>query len=64
MSEIGYTWHDGGAGVDMFDEEPIPAGHLLLAYRQVVLTPHNADQTPEGMELRNAGVVRYARINS
>jgi D-3-phosphoglycerate dehydrogenase len=23
----------------------------------VVLTPHNADQTPEGMELLNAGVV-------
>jgi D-3-phosphoglycerate dehydrogenase len=57
MSEIGYTWHDGGAGVDVFDEEPIPAGHPLLACRQVVLTPHNADQTPEGMELLNAGVV-------
>jgi phosphoglycerate dehydrogenase-like enzyme len=23
----------------------------------VVLTPHNADQTPEGMDLLNAGVV-------
>jgi D-3-phosphoglycerate dehydrogenase len=49
--------HLGGAGVDVFDEEPIPAGHPLLACHQVVLTPHNADQTPEGMELLNAGVV-------
>jgi phosphoglycerate dehydrogenase-like enzyme len=49
--------HLGGAGLDVFDEEPLPAGHPLLACRQVVLTPHNADQTPEGMELLNAGVV-------
>jgi D-3-phosphoglycerate dehydrogenase len=47
----------GGAGIDVFDDEPIPAGHPLLACQQVVLTPHNADQTPEGMELLNAGVV-------
>jgi D-3-phosphoglycerate dehydrogenase len=49
--------HLGGAGIDVFDDEPIPAGHPLLACEQVVLTPHNADQTPEGMELLNAGVV-------
>jgi phosphoglycerate dehydrogenase-like enzyme len=49
--------HLGGAGIDVFDDEPIPAGHPLLACQQVVLTPHNADQTPEGMELLNAGVV-------
>jgi D-3-phosphoglycerate dehydrogenase len=47
----------GGAGIDVFDDEPIPLGHPLLACQQVVLTPHNADQTPEGMELLNAGVV-------
>jgi D-3-phosphoglycerate dehydrogenase len=47
----------GGAGIDVFDAEPIPADHPLLACQQVVLTPHNADQTPEGMELLNAGVV-------
>jgi D-3-phosphoglycerate dehydrogenase len=49
--------HLGGAGIDVFDDEPVPAGHPLLACQQVVLTPHNADQTPEGMELLNAGVV-------
>ena len=47
----------GGAGIDVFDAEPIPADHPLLACQQVVLTPHNADQTTEGMELLNAGVV-------
>jgi D-3-phosphoglycerate dehydrogenase len=49
--------HLGGAGIDVFDDEPIPAGHPLLACQQVVLTPHNADQTPEGWDLLNGGVV-------
>ena len=47
----------GGAALDVFDTEPLPAGHPLLACEQVVLTAHNADQTSEGMELLNAGVV-------
>ena len=47
----------GGAGIDVFATEPIPADHPLLSCEQVVLTPHNADQTPEGMELLNGGVV-------
>ena len=41
----------GGAALDVFDTEPLPAGHPLLGCEQVVLTAHNADQTPEGMEL-------------
>jgi D-3-phosphoglycerate dehydrogenase len=49
--------HLSGAGIDVFDVEPVPADHPLLACQHVVLTPHNADQTPEGMELLNAGVV-------
>ncbi|MGE0608333.1 MAG: NAD(P)-dependent oxidoreductase [Pirellulales bacterium] len=47
----------GGAGIDVFDNEPLPADHPLLACDQVVLTPHNADQTPEGVERLNAGVI-------
>jgi D-3-phosphoglycerate dehydrogenase len=47
----------GGAGLDVFDTEPLPPDHPLLACEQVVLTPHNADQTPEGMEALNSGVV-------
>ena len=49
--------HLGGAGIDVFDQEPLPAGHALLSCEQVVLTPHSADQTPEGVELLNAGAV-------
>src|SRR5262249_33964253 len=47
----------GGAGIDVFDVEPVPRDHPLVGCAQVVLTPHNADETPEGMEMLNAGVV-------
>jgi D-3-phosphoglycerate dehydrogenase len=49
--------HLTGAGLDVFDQEPPPADHPLLRCEHVVLTPHNADQTPEGMDMLNAGVV-------
>lgn len=49
--------HLGGAGIDVFEVEPVPPDHPLLRCEQVVLTPHNADQTPEGMDMLNAGVV-------
>lgn len=52
--------HDGnlaGAALDVFDQEPIPPNHPILACDQVVLTPHIADQTPEGVELLNEGAV-------
>ena len=46
-----------GAALDVYDVEPLPPDHPILTCRQVVLTPHMADQTPEGMELLNEGVV-------
>lgn len=49
--------HLGGAGIDVFDAEPIPPDHPLLSCEQVVLTPHVADQNPEGMEILNRGAV-------
>tara|TARA_B100000315_G_scaffold63926_1_gene58091 strand:- start:2305 stop:3276 length:972 start_codon:yes stop_codon:yes gene_type:complete len=49
--------HLGGAAIDTFDQEPIPADHPLLSCEQVVLTPHIADQTPEGVEALNEGAV-------
>ena len=49
--------HLGGAGIDVFDVEPIPADYPLLNCEQVVLTPHVADQNPEGFEILNRGAV-------
>jgi D-3-phosphoglycerate dehydrogenase len=49
--------HLGGAGLDVFDEEPLPPNHPLLSCDHVVLTPHNADQTSEGMDILNGGAV-------
>jgi phosphoglycerate dehydrogenase-like enzyme len=36
-----------GAGLDVFHDEPIKPGDPLLALPSVVLSPHNAGQTPE-----------------
>jgi phosphoglycerate dehydrogenase-like enzyme len=47
----------GGAGIDVYEAEPPPTDSPLLTCEQVVLTPHNADQTPEGTDLLNDGVV-------
>ncbi|MEE9147922.1 MAG: NAD(P)-dependent oxidoreductase, partial [Candidatus Tectomicrobia bacterium] len=46
-----------GAALDVYAEEPLPADHPLMACKQVVLTPHVADMTPEGLDLLNQGVV-------
>lgn len=47
----------GGAGLDVFPEEPFSSGHPIKVCENVVFTPHAADQTPEGKELLNAGAV-------
>jgi phosphoglycerate dehydrogenase-like enzyme len=41
----------------VFAIEPLPADSPLLGCEQVVLTPHVADMTPEGLDLLNQGVV-------
>jgi len=49
--------HLAGAGLDVFTEEPLPADSPILRCKQVVLTPHNADSTPEGIDFLNGGAV-------
>ena len=49
--------HIGGAGIDVYEDEPPPSDHPLFACEQVVLTPHCADMTPEGVDLLNSGAV-------
>ena len=49
--------HLGGAGIDVYDQEPPPPDYPLLACKQVILTPHCADMTPEGVDLLNQGAV-------
>lgn len=49
--------HLAGAALDVYSQEPLPLDHPILSCDQVVLTPHCADQTPEGIELLNSGVV-------
>ena len=52
-----HSGHVAGAALDVYDAEPLPADDPILSCEQVVLTPHMADQTPEGMELLNEGAV-------
>ena len=47
----------GGAGIHVFEKEPLPPDDPLLACDQVVLTPHCADMTLEGVDLLNSGAV-------
>ncbi len=49
--------HLAGAAIDVFEQEPLPEGSPITRCEQVVLTPHIADMTPEGLDLLNQGVV-------
>ncbi len=50
--------HLGGAGLDVFTEEPLPPDDPILRCEQVVLTPHAADQVPEGIDALTDGCVQ------
>lgn len=53
-----------GAVLDVYDEEPLPAGHPFWSLDNVLLSPHCADNTPtwldEAMQLFLENFARYA----
>jgi len=51
MVEALRSGHIAAAGLDVFAEEPLSAGHPLLALDNVVLSPHVAWNTPEATAL-------------
>jgi D-3-phosphoglycerate dehydrogenase len=53
--------HLGGAALDVFDTQPLPAGHPYLSLPNVILTPHMAGITEESMLRMGQGVVAEAR---
>jgi phosphoglycerate dehydrogenase-like enzyme len=53
----------GGAGLDVFEDEPLPARHPLRSCPNVLLTPHLAGQTREAMErMATAMVANLLRV--
>jgi D-3-phosphoglycerate dehydrogenase / 2-oxoglutarate reductase len=53
----------GGAGIDVYEEAPLPADHPLRACDNVVLTPHSAAYTEEALaEVRKRALDDALRI--
>ena len=55
--------HLAGAGVDVTDPEPLPKGHPLWKFDNVIITPHVATQgeggTPRRIELYKDNIARF-----
>jgi phosphoglycerate dehydrogenase-like enzyme len=51
----------GGAGLDVYEEEPLSEGHALWAMENVILTPHVAGISPEIDKRRKALIVENVR---
>jgi D-3-phosphoglycerate dehydrogenase len=62
LIEVLQSGHLLGAGIDVYEAEPIDQKHPLAKIERVILSPHNAGGTNEAME----AVVREAcqNINS
>jgi phosphoglycerate dehydrogenase-like enzyme len=55
----------GGAALDVFNQEPLPAGHPYFALDNLLLSPHSADHTPDwqprAMQLFLDNFTRYRK---
>ncbi|MDE2952979.1 MAG: D-2-hydroxyacid dehydrogenase, partial [Gemmatimonadota bacterium] len=51
----------GGAGLDVYEEEPLPQDHALWSMENVILTPHVAGVSPEIDKRRKALIVENVR---
>lgn len=54
------TGHLKGAGLDTFEQEPLPPEHPLLAERRIVLSPHSAALTGESLLAMGIATARNA----
>ena len=50
--------HLDSAGLDVFEEEPLNKDAAILQCENVILTPHCADSTSEGIDYLNEGTVK------
>ena len=59
------TGHIAGAGLDVYQQEPLPSDHPLLSLDNVLLTPHVAFNTPEAtlalLDISIDNIVHYYR---
>ena len=51
----------GGAGLDVYEQEPLLEGHALWEMENVILTPHVAGASPEINKRRKALIVENVR---
>jgi D-3-phosphoglycerate dehydrogenase len=61
LSDALQSGHLGGAALDVFTTQPLPADHPFLTLPNVILTPHMAGITEESMLRMGQGVVDEAR---
>ena len=48
----------GGAALDVYENEPLPASSPLLKMDNVMLAPHNANSSPAAWERVHANTIR------
>ena len=55
-------WMIAGAGLDVFETEPLPAGHPLWKMPNVIITPHVAGASPRIAERHTEVLLENIRL--